>query len=73
MQVCDPEADPPEAVHEYGITLTQLEKLKPASAVVLAVAHHNSCKMTALELLKLMKTDPTLIEVKSVFNPEAMK
>jgi UDP-N-acetyl-D-galactosamine dehydrogenase len=73
IQVCDPEADPADAAHEYGITLTPLNKLKPASAVVLAVAHNAFCKMTAPGLLKLMKDKPVLIDVKSVFSPEAMK
>jgi UDP-N-acetyl-D-galactosamine dehydrogenase len=73
IQVCDPEADPADAAHEYGITLTPFNKLKPASAVVLAVAHNAFCKMTAPGLLKLMKDKPVLIDVKSVFSPEAMK
>ncbi len=73
VQVCDPEADPEEAVHEYGITLTPMAKLKPASAVVLAVAHKSFCKLTAPELLKLMKDKPVLIDVKSVYNASVMK
>ena len=36
IQVCDPMADAAEVAHEYGITLTPLNKLKPASAVILA-------------------------------------
>jgi UDP-N-acetyl-D-galactosamine dehydrogenase len=39
VQVHDPLALPAEAEHEYGIHLTPLEKLRPAHAVVLAVAH----------------------------------
>ena len=39
VQIHDPLAHPDEAEHEYGIQLTPLEKLKPANAVVLAVAH----------------------------------
>ena len=73
VQVCDTEADPAEAIHEYGITLTPMAELKPASAVVLAVAHKSFCKMTAPELLKLMKDKPVLIDVKSVYNADIMK
>ncbi len=39
VQVFDPLAYPEEAEHEYGIKLLPLEKLAPANAVILAVAH----------------------------------
>jgi len=39
VQVTDPLADPKEVLHEYGIVLTAEPDLKPAGAVVLAVAH----------------------------------
>jgi UDP-N-acetyl-D-galactosamine dehydrogenase len=39
VQIHDPIALPDETVHEYGITLTPFESLKPADAVILAVAH----------------------------------
>ena len=39
VQVHDPMAYPEEAEHEYGIKLIPMEKLKPANAVILAVAH----------------------------------
>lgn len=39
VQVTDPLADPAEAEHEYGLTLTAEGALRPADAVILAVAH----------------------------------
>lgn len=39
VQVTDPEADPEEAVHEYGIQLVAEDALKPADAVIFAVPH----------------------------------
>ena len=39
VQVADPIASAEETVHEYGIKLTPLESLRPADAVILAVAH----------------------------------
>jgi UDP-N-acetyl-D-galactosamine dehydrogenase len=39
VQVCDPLAHPDEAEREYGLKLLPFEKLKPANAVILAVAH----------------------------------
>ncbi len=39
VQICDPEVDAAEVRHEYGIDLVPADRLKPADAVVLAVAH----------------------------------
>jgi UDP-N-acetyl-D-galactosamine dehydrogenase len=39
VQVCDPEVDPAEVKHEHGIDLLPLDRLAPADAVLLAVAH----------------------------------
>ena len=39
VQVNDPQADPADAMHEYGVALTKLDALKPADAIVMAVAH----------------------------------
>ncbi len=39
VQVHDPMANAADARHEYGVTLIELDKLQPADAVILAVAH----------------------------------
>jgi UDP-N-acetyl-D-galactosamine dehydrogenase len=39
VQVHDPLANPEDAKHEYGLTVTELGGLRPADAVILAVAH----------------------------------
>jgi UDP-N-acetyl-D-galactosamine dehydrogenase len=39
IQVHDPEANPEEARHEYGVSLTPFDALQPGNAVILAVAH----------------------------------
>jgi UDP-N-acetyl-D-glucosamine/UDP-N-acetyl-D-galactosamine dehydrogenase len=39
VQVHDPLANPDDAKHEYGLTITELGGLRPADAVILAVAH----------------------------------
>jgi UDP-N-acetyl-D-glucosamine/UDP-N-acetyl-D-galactosamine dehydrogenase len=39
VQVHDPLADAEDAKHEYGLTVTALDALRPADAVILAVAH----------------------------------
>jgi UDP-N-acetyl-D-glucosamine/UDP-N-acetyl-D-galactosamine dehydrogenase len=39
VQVHDPLANAADAKHEYGVTITELDALQPADAVILAVAH----------------------------------
>jgi UDP-N-acetyl-D-glucosamine/UDP-N-acetyl-D-galactosamine dehydrogenase len=39
VQIADPIASSEETTHEYGIKLTPLEALRPADAIILAVAH----------------------------------
>src|SRR6202165_4869564 len=39
VQMHDPLASAADARHEYGVTITELDALRPADAVILAVAH----------------------------------
>ena len=73
VQVCDPCADPDEAVHEYGVTLCPIEELKPAAAVVAAVSHEQFRLWDAEALLRLMGANPVLIDVKGIYDRQAMK
>ena len=72
VQITDPQADPEEAVHEYGVTLTPFNKLRKASAVVLAVAHNEYAGLRPEDLLALMGSNPVLADVKSLFSQEAL-
>jgi len=73
VQVHDPLADPVEAKHEYGISLVTMEKLKPANAVVAAVAHRSYREMSIDALSRLMDNNRVLIDVKCIFNVEALR
>ncbi|WP_026840911.1 nucleotide sugar dehydrogenase [Citrifermentans bremense] len=73
VQVCDPMADPEETLHEYGVRLTPRAQLKPAVAVVAAVAHTEFASLAAPELLALMGPNPVLIDVKSMFDRERVE
>jgi len=72
VQVSDPLAGPAEALHEYGVQLTPLQELKPAVAVIVAVAHKDYRDMNVGQLLKLMGENPTLIDVKCIFDRQAI-
>ncbi|MDI1284429.1 MAG: nucleotide sugar dehydrogenase [Reyranella sp.] len=57
VQLHDPMADGEMLKHEYGLALTALDKLQPADAVVLSVAH-NSYRDGGWELVRpLLKPD----------------
>jgi len=43
VQVADPLALPDEVAHEYGVALTPFDRLRPADAVIFAVAHAEYC------------------------------
>jgi UDP-N-acetyl-D-glucosamine/UDP-N-acetyl-D-galactosamine dehydrogenase len=73
VQVTDPNADPAEATHEYGVTLTPFNKLKKANAVILAVAHKEYAKLQPRDLLKLMGKKPVLADVKGLYDQDEMR
>ena len=73
VQVCDPLADPDEAIHEYGVRLTPIGDLKPASAVIAAVAHRQFLEWPPEVLCRHMGDNPVLIDVKGLFDQQAMK
>lgn len=71
VQVCDPLADPAEALHEYGVSLVSFTELQKADAAILAVAHHDYRNLSVDALCGLMNGSPLLIDVKGIFNRDA--
>ena len=66
VQVHDPLADPSEVKHEYGIELVKLEALRPADAVIFAVAHEDFVRGGWPLLTKLLGKDGGIVlDVKS--------
>lgn len=72
VQVCDPCADPAEALHEYGINLVPFAELRKAEAVVVAVAHREYRQLSPGILCELMNTAPLLVDVKGIFDRAAL-
>lgn len=72
VQVCDPEADSHEAVEEYGVPLTPVTSLKKATAIVVAVAHHEFAAWPVAQYLALLDSNPVVIDVKGVCDRLAM-
>jgi len=73
VQVCDPLADPREAAHEYGVTLVPRAELKPAVAVIAAVAHAEYRRLKGAELASLMGERPVLVDVKGLYDRQEME
>jgi UDP-N-acetyl-D-galactosamine dehydrogenase len=69
VQVHDPLANPAEAAHAYGIALIPRDKLKPAAAVISAVAHDAYRQWSTDEILALAAERPVLIDVKGMYDP----
>lgn len=68
VQVCDPLADPAEALHEYGVTLCPLNDLKECDALVIAVAHQEYRSLSLDKLRSMMNSSPLIIDVKGVYS-----
>lgn len=73
VQVCDPLADPAEALHEYGVDLVPFAQLKQADAVVVAVAHREYRSLSMAELGGMMNGAPLLVDVKGIFDRKLME
>jgi UDP-N-acetyl-D-glucosamine/UDP-N-acetyl-D-galactosamine dehydrogenase len=67
VQVHDPLADPQDAKHEFGLDLVPWECLKPAAAVIVAVAHDDYMKLKPADLKKLAGENPVLMDVKASY------
>jgi UDP-N-acetyl-D-galactosamine dehydrogenase len=66
VQIHDPLASPDEARHEYGINLTEYDRLEPVEAVILAVPHETYLKSGWPFIVSLLKNaGGMVIDVKS--------
>jgi UDP-N-acetyl-D-galactosamine dehydrogenase len=66
VQVHDPIALAEEAAHEYDVTLAPFESLKPADAVIVAVAHQEYVSKGWSLITKLLKGGEGIVfDVKS--------
>jgi UDP-N-acetyl-D-galactosamine dehydrogenase len=71
--VTDPTADPAEAVHEYGVTLTPFDEMPRADAIVAAVAHREYQALSVEDLGRRMVKGGAFIDVKAAFDQRALE
>lgn len=73
VQVSDPLADPAEALREYGVTLQPVSGLKPADALIVAVAHQEYRSLSIDSLSAMMSGTSLLIDVKGLYDRTALE
>lgn len=75
--VVDPLANENDVMNEYGIKLTDLNKITDADCVIVAVAHDEFQRMSVTDILKVFNsnanTEKVLIDVKGIFSVEQLK
>lgn len=74
--VHDPLADPAEARHEYGLTLTALDKAGPVDAIICAVSHRAYAGLTPQSFAQLCSNgngQGTLVDVKNLYQRTEME
>jgi UDP-N-acetyl-D-galactosamine dehydrogenase len=72
VQVHDPIADRHEALHEYGLSLLPFDALKPAIAIVAAVAHEQYLSLSVADLLAKLEENPVLTDVKGIYDSRSL-
>ena len=71
--VTDPQAEPDEALHEYGVQLHTWDDLPQAEAVVAAVAHAEYAGLGADQLSRKLVPGGAFIDVKAAFKAEPLR
>lgn len=74
VSVHDPLAEPGEAAHEYGITLTEWSALPGnADAIMAAVSHTEYISKPVAQLLSKLKQGGVFIDIKSAYPQEVIE
>ena len=71
--VHDPEGDPAEALHEFGVVLHRWEDLPRADAIVAAVAHTHYQALSVEEISRKVVKNGCFVDVKAGFDAAAFK
>ena len=70
IQVLDPQANNEDAFKLYGIHLKKIEDIKNQDAVIVAVGHNEYKSLKNSDIIKMLKPNGVLIDVKSIYNIE---
>ncbi|MCW5625727.1 MAG: nucleotide sugar dehydrogenase, partial [Burkholderiales bacterium] len=73
VHIHDPVANPEEARHEYGVTLTAWDALPKAKAIVLAVSHAEFAQRSVADVAGKLKSGGVLVDVKGAADATAYR
>lgn len=73
VHVHDAVAESDEAMHEYGVSLTEWDDLPQAQAIVAAVSHSQYLQMPVERILEKLVPGGVFTDVKSAYDPDALK
>jgi len=73
VYIHDPVADPAEALHEYGVTLTPWDQLPRASAIVSAVAHQEFKRRPLDDVVAKLVPNGLYVDVKGQADAGALR
>ncbi len=71
--VTDPQAEAPEAMHEYGVQLVPWDELPRADGIVAAVAHKEFATLSLEDIGKKLVKGGAFIDVKAAFDASAIR
>ena len=71
--VHDPQASADDALHEYGVRLTDWDSLPAADAIIVAVAHRRYLELTTEAYLRKVVRVGCIIDIKSVLDAAAFR
>ena len=71
--VHDPQASPDDALHEYGVRLTEWDSLPCADALILAVAHRRYLELPVEAYLRKVVRQGCIIDVKALLDAQALR
>ena len=72
VAVHDPEGDPAEALHEYGVKLVEWDALPRADAIVAAVAHTSYRELSIADIGRKLVSGGSFVDVKAGFDAAAL-
>jgi UDP-N-acetyl-D-glucosamine/UDP-N-acetyl-D-galactosamine dehydrogenase len=72
VHVCEPTADPAEAMHEYGIKLVPWDELPAAQVIVAAVAHREFKELSTAVLAQKIGQGGVFVDVKCAYDSKAL-
>jgi UDP-N-acetyl-D-galactosamine dehydrogenase len=71
--VHDPQASADDALHEYGVRLTDWDSLPAADALILAVPHRRYLELPMQAYLRKVVREGCIIDVKAVLDAQALR